>query len=126
MFEATYRKILQVQKSVVEVKVSQSNISSKIENLKKDFQDQVSGMSGKIMAIEADGVALDTTTQKLCNDIEDIVMGVTQTEAQVNRCSEKVNKLETQFDKGTMFLKNLEEKEEDAKDPSAVVFARQA
>ena len=105
MFEATYRKQLQIQRAVIEIKKSQASLDNKITAILQEAENQVRPVKDRLAIVEQDKEALDARTEKLMENVEDLVNGIGANKVKIASCARKVDKLETAVEKGTMMLK---------------------
>ena len=114
MFESTLRRVLNVQKTVIEVKKTQESLDGKLQEIKTELKKDLCTNSAKIGSLVSEKEILDLRIDKVCEQMQDISSGVIFNESKLDNLKYKVGVIETGMNKGTMTLKNLEDDTEGA------------
>ena len=115
MFENALRRVLNIQKTVVEIKRSQTTLSSKIDEIQQVAHREVSGVSSQVTQVSAEKDKLSAKVDSIEEQIKEVEKGVFTNEVKLDSYIKKTDVIDSQMQKGCMILKNLEEKEEDPK-----------
>ena len=124
MFEGAFRRILNLQKSMAEMKNAQASLKEQINNVKLNLNTELTKVSGQVLGIEADQGAIDEALKTLTSNVDDVTRSFGVTEAKISAASTKLDRIEADTTKGTMILKNLEENEDEVKEQVYSFFAQ--